>query len=389
MTRARRGSGDEAKRRLVFFADPPYFGGAEEYIVMLAAACPRDGWEPAALIPDDEGGRELGRRLDQEGVAVERFRRRRWHDPALVLDLARRFRALRAQVVHMNLPSVYDSCLSMPAVAAKLAGCRRVVTTEHLPMVDRARRRMVVKMALVPWIDAIIVHTETNRGILARKHHMPSGRMRVIPNGSADCAPLSDGERRAARDSIGLAGEEGGILIAAGLTERKGHRFLFEALAALPAGLPAWRLLVMGKGEAEQDLRERVRALHLDGRVEFLGFRTDARRVIEACDLLVLPSLIETQPLVITEAMAARRPVVASAIFGIPEIVSEGRTGRLVPPGEVEPLRAVLAELVRDAEQRRRLGEAGRLRYEQEFTLERMAERTYAVLRGEAARGRN
>lgn len=377
------GAPETEKTRVVFFADPPYFGGAEEYIVMLAAACPLASWTPAAVLPADEGGDELARRLDQLGVAVVRYERRRWHDPALVADLRGRFRGLGAQVVHLNLPSVYDACLSMPAVAAKLAGARRVVTTEHLPMVDRARRRMVVKLALAPWIDAIIVHTHTNRRILARKHHMPYGRMRVVPNGSADLPPAGAQERAALRAALGAGAGEVVLVIAAGLTARKGHRFLFEALARMPAQTPPWRLWVMGQGEQEEALREQARALGLAQRIRFLGFRTDARRVIEAGDLLVLPSLVETQPLVITEAMASGRPVVASGVYGIPEIVLDGRTGRLVPPGEVAPLAGVLAELVADEQARARLGRAARERYEAEFTLETMAARTYAVLGGE------
>lgn len=370
---------------MVFFADPPYFGGAEEYIVMLATACPKEYWEAAAMVPADDGGAELARRLEEVGVKARRFERRAWHHPGLARDLRRCFRELHPDVVHLNLPSVYDSCLSMPALAAKLAGCPRVVTTEHLPMVERARRRMVVKIAIAPWIDAIIVHTQKNRQILGSKHHMPMGRMNVIPNGSAESPAMDRDEREAFRHELGLAAGEVGLLVAASLDERKGHRFLFEALAGLPVGTSSWRLILMGKGEEEPNLRALADRLNLSSRVQFLGFRTDAREVIHACDLLVLPSLMETQPLVLTEAMASGLPVIASAIYGIPEIVLEGETGRLVAAADVEALRGALAELLEDEPLRERMGAAGQARYEAEFTLDLMASRTYRVLAGETA----
>ena len=111
----------------------------------------------------------------------------------------------------------------------------------------------------------------------------------------------------------------------------------------------------------------------------------DARRLIDSCQILALASLLETQPLVITEAMASGLPVVATAIYGIPEIVENGVTGSLVPPEEVEPLAKALAELIGDAAGRERMGAAARRRYEERFTLEIMASRTYQALQGEGA----
>ena len=168
------------------------------------------------------------------------------------------------------------------------------------------------------------------------------------------------------------------------LTARKGHAYLLEALAQLKRqGIEArWRLLVVGEGEEADALFQLSERLGLAAEVAFLGHREDAREIIGAGDLLVLPSLLETQPLVLTEAMAAGRPVVASAIYGIPEIVADGETGCLVPPGEVGPLTGALARLLGDPTLRARLGAAGRQRYEERFTSRRMAMRTYGILAG-------
>jgi glycosyltransferase involved in cell wall biosynthesis len=380
---------------LVFFSDCPYFGGAEEYIAMLAQACPGPEWRISALVSAGEGGETLAGKLQSAGVRVIRFRVRSCAHPALWSEVGRALRRLRGDVLHLNLPSIYDGRLSVPALLAKAAGYRRVVTTEHLPMIKRARRRMAVKLLLSPAIDAIVVHTDWNRQFLAHHHHMPLGKIVVIPNGSPEAPPITEVERISLRASLGVSPDEVAITVVARLTRRKGHRFLFEALALLdrerpPGAAPGragmWKLLVVGEGEEDQALARLATDLGLSDRVVFLGQMPDARQIIHVSDLLLLPSLLESQPLVITEAMASRVPVVASRIYGIPEIVADGHTGLLVEPGAPRPLAEALGRLLGDSELRGRLGAAGRCRYEEQFTQQIMASRTYEVLSGRTRR---
>jgi glycosyltransferase involved in cell wall biosynthesis len=377
---------------LVFFCDPPYYGGAEGYVAMLAEGRLR-GWRLSALLPSDTGGDVLAEKLAAANVTVRRFGRRSWRDPRLWRELRGLLAATGGEILHMNLPSVYDACHSVPAVLAKSVGYRRVVTTEHLPVVLRARRRMVLKVLLSPAVDAMIVHTEWNRRRLASYHHMPLGKTVVIPNGSPSPSPMGAADREAFRAALGVAPEDVAIAVVARLTERKGHRYLLEALANVRrAGSESqevgpWKLLVVGEGEEEGALRQMVTHLGLGDAVRFLGYRPDAIRVIQVSDVLALASRIESQPLVITEAMACGIPVVATAIYGIPEIVVDKETGLLVPPSEVAPLAAALRELIAGRELRERLGRAARERFEARFTLERMCERTYRVLRGTGSGG--
>ncbi|MCK4414371.1 MAG: glycosyltransferase family 4 protein [Candidatus Eisenbacteria sp.] len=371
-------------RHLVFFSDCPYYGGAEAYLALLAEARPTPAWRLSALVPAGPSGEVLAERLTAADVRVVRYAVGGWVDPRFWRRLTRLLRELGGEVLHLNLPSVYDARLSVPAVLAKRSGYRRVVTTEHLPMVERARRRMLAKILISTAIDAIIVHTDWNRERLAHYHHMPWRKMVVIPNGSAEPPAGGRGAREALRGRLGLAEGNFAIAMVGRLTERKGHRFLLEALAQLKrdGSGAGWRLLVVGEGEEAGPLAELARGLQIGEETAFLGYRDDACEIIGASDLLVLPSLMETQPLVLTEAMAAGRPVIASAIYGIPEIVADGETGCLVPAGEVAPLAAAIERLVDDRSLARRLGEAGRRRYEERFTLRQMAERTYAVLAG-------
>jgi glycosyltransferase involved in cell wall biosynthesis len=369
------------RHHLVFFSDCPYFGGAEGYLAMLAQARPGPQWRLSALLPAGERGAELARRMSGAGVEVTRYPVRAVHDPRHWFGVAAALRRVGGEILHLNLPSVYDARLSTPALLAKWNGYRRVVTTEHLPMVPRARRRLLVKSLLAPAIDAIIVNTEWNRDTLARYHHMPKRKIVVIPNGSPDAPAMSEPERAAWRARLGAGPRDVAITVAARLTERKGHRFLFEALARMGPATP-WRLWVVGDGEDEEKLRALAARLGLAGRIDFLGYRADVREIMHAGDMLALASTLETQPFVLPEAMASRLPIVATRIYGVPEIVADGETGLLVPPAEVEPLAEALGRLLGDPELRRRMGEAGRRRYDERFRLDIMGARTYGVLRG-------
>jgi L-malate glycosyltransferase len=119
----------------------------------------------------------------------------------------------------------------------------------------------------------------------------------------------------------------------------------------------------------------------LDRHVRFVGYRSNARALVELLDVLVVPSLSEGAPLVVLEAMAAGIPVVASAVGGIPDQIRHEREGLLVPPGNSTALGDALLGLLRNPAPARRLGEAGRQRWVSEFSYATMVRRVEAVYR--------
>ena len=149
----------------------------------------------------------------------------------------------------------------------------------------------------------------------------------------------------------------GGMI--ARLTEQKGHRFLFDAMAATPA-LANMHTIVIGGGDLQAALVRQVDDLGLGARVHFLGPRRDLGDLLAAMDVFVMPSLWEGLPLSLVLAMGAGLPVVATSVAGIPELVDDGRTGLLVPPGDRAALGAALAEMATDEAARERLGREAR-----------------------------
>ena len=174
--------------------------------------------------------------------------------------------------------------------------------------------------------------------------------------------------------------------------EKKGYDDLLHALAALPAGLH-WRLAHIGGGERAKQLKALAGELGLSGRIDWLGARaqTEVFRRYGEADLFVLASKIAADgdrdglPNVLMEAQSQGLPCLASDLGAIPELVEDGRTGRLAPPGDRAALTAALAELIRDPAERARLGAAGCNRVRAEFSMEAGIERLAALLGGAAA----
>lgn len=200
----------------------------------------------------------------------------------------------------------------------------------------------------------------------------------VLPNvtGGLERDPEEGSEAAAAGSGEG----DGDLLFVGRLRLRKGVEVLLEAMTRLGRrsdlpGPPA--LLVAGDGEHRRALERRARELGLNDRVRFLGRRSpqQVQQLLARCRALVVPSIYEGMPLVVLEAMAAGKPVVASAVSGIPEVVLDGETGWLVPPEDPETLAAALAEVVGRPEEAQRRGEAGRRRVASHYRPQHAAAR--------------
>ncbi|MEZ5331406.1 MAG: glycosyltransferase family 4 protein [Thermoanaerobaculia bacterium] len=208
---------------------------------------------------------------------------------------------------------------------------------------------------LTAWVsDVVLAPSRTTAGELERDYSLPA--VGVLPNvtGGLAVEPAAAGARRDYWLFVGR------------LRIRKGVEVLLDALRHLPPGTPP--LWIAGEGEHRQHLERRVGEWGLGERVRFLG-RCDAgqvRGLLAGCRALVVPSTYEGMPLVVLEAMEAGRPVVASAVSGIPEVVRDGVTGWLVPPEDPEALAAALGE-ASDPEEAHRRGLAGRRRLDERY----------------------
>jgi glycosyltransferase involved in cell wall biosynthesis len=184
-----------------------------------------------------------------------------------------------------------------------------------------------------------------------------------------------DGEPRPYADGVPR------LLCVGRLIPIKGHIVLLRAFAEVRREFPAARLAIAGRGPLEPALRALAAELKIDDAVEFLGHVAPIQEEIERSAVVVVPSMGEGFGMVALEAMERARPVVAAAIGGLGELVSDGETGFLVPPAEVEPLVTAVGALLRDPAKARAMGAAGRERALQYFLEERCTDRTEILYR--------
>ncbi|MGY1691470.1 glycosyltransferase [Geodermatophilus sp. SYSU D01105] len=259
---------------------------------------------------------------------------------------------------------------------AHRAGCRAVVQTQHLPyLVAHPRKRRAFHRSIRE-VDRLIAVSEGLRRTYQRIG-VPPERFTTVANG---VAPLRDRlDRATARAALGLDHDRPVVMTVGRLTHMKGQWHLLDAVPALLARFPDLAVVLVGDGPLREALEKRAAGLGAGEAVRFAGHRTDARQLLAAADVFVLPSRCEGMPLVALEAMEAGLPVVATRVIGSEEVVVDGVTGALVRPGDPAALGAALARLLADPDLRHRQGAAGRRRHRAAFTRERMARDTAAV----------
>ena len=154
----------------------------------------------------------------------------------------------------------------------------------------------------------------------------------------------------------------------------KGPMHLLKAMEGVWQDHADTNLVFIGKGDLDVDLRAEALKTGANGRVNFLGWRHDIDKIMPIFDIFVLPSLNEGMGRVLVEAMAAGKPIVASNVGGIPDLVAHDHNGLLVPPGDEKALAAAILQLINDPEKAKMMGQRGRERCHQ-FSLDSMVDK--------------
>jgi len=369
--------------RVCFVSDAPFLGGAERYIGHIALGLDPSSFHASLVLRsgNDEALDSWSAELAHCGVDVRRAPMRVPFRPLDANGIYSALQDLCPDIVHVNMPGPYDGQMALAAPIARMAGARAVVTTEHLPMVERLWKRAFVKRFAYRYVDRVLTVCQANVPYLVKRQSVAPKKIRVVPNAlAADYGTATPG-REELRREYSVPHESVVVAFLGNLLEHKGLYHVVEALREVPD--KPWHLLVIGTGPEETRCRTLLEKSGLSERATFTGARdpSEVQSLLAGADLLTLPSRIEGMPYVILEAMASSLPVVATSVFGIPEMVADNETGLLVAPDDVGQLRDSLTRLIDDAGMRARFGAAARKRFEELFTIDHQIRSVEAIYR--------
>ena len=345
-------------------------GGQEIRIMTEMRWLLAHGWE--TLVACQPDGRLLVE-ARAAGLPLVTVKMRSPLDLPAIAALRRLMKERQVALVHTH--SSIDSWLA--TLAAKTLSLP-VVRSRHVSIPIPRRRALVYRLA-----DRIITSGEAVAQMV-RAAGVKADRIVSISAGVDTNRFHPEVSGAAVRKELGLTGPVVGLV--AMIRGSKGHRFFLEAAREVLQALPEARFLIVGDGIGYEDVKHRVRQMGLEQAVIMTGFRTDIPEVMAALDVLVLPSVkSEGTSQTIFQGLAVGTPVVATTTGGIPEIIRDGDTGRLVPPADPHALAHAILSLLRDRVYARQLAQAGQALVRERYTIEQMMAQTtrvYAELLG-------
>ena len=364
--------------RVCLFTDADVFAGTERHIFELGCALRTAGVSVKIASPDKS---PLAVMSEQAGLTTLPIAKNGLVDRAAIRTVAQELRSGSLDIIHAH----NGRTALIAALAQQAAGHGVCIATQHFLEPNHATQhglKALPSLLAHRWVSArtrrfLAISQAVQQSMLARQEAPPE-KIVVVPNGLSGVEVPPEAAADIRRE-FGIGRDAPLIVCVARLEREKDILTLLRAMPGVLGGVPEARALVVGTGAERASLEAAARELGIADAVQFAGFREDARAAIAAGDVFVLPSLEEPFGLVLLEAMALKRPIVATAVGGPLEIVVDGEIGYLVPPAAPERLASALQELLTAPERRSQMGAQGYTRYLKHYTAEKMAEGTIRV----------
>lgn len=364
-------------RTIVHFVESAEFGGNEQSLLHILTFLDRTRWHPVLFHHPEPGLQPLLVKARDLGVTLRTIPRIEGKQAAVrIPQLVRELRRERPAVFHAHLN--WPMACKFGLIAAALARIPAVVATAQLFVEYQFPLKPLVyllQQVIATGVDRYIAVSEHVARRLDQTYGFSAPKVCVVHNGVSVThfdSPSVNTELRAR--FVGTT-DRPVVLALARLDKQKGHCYLLEAATLVPHAV----FVLAGEGPERPALEAQARTLGVRDRVHFLGYRQDIPDLLAMCDLFVLPSLFEGFPLSILEAMAAGKPVVATAIGGTDEAVIHGETGLLVPPADPIALAQAIQAALSAPGFGKQLGAAGRARVRREFSAEGMVQRVSQI----------
>lgn len=333
-----------ARPRVLHLMTSFEIGGTERQAVELLKHLNPERYDVRLAVIRNEG--PFYREIEPRFPDVPEFPLTSFYNANAIKQLVRLRRLMKRERIDiLHTHDFYSGLIG--GAAARLAGVRVLAAQRHLKLSDR--RVHQVGMRLIHWLaHRILVNSEAIRERILEHDHSLQEKIVIVRNGVEQATVSRAQAREVISRELGTSADATLIGIAARLQPVKGHRFFLEAAASVLREQPNAHFVLVGDGPLRPVIEKHATHLGIADRVHLLGDRTDVTQLISAFDLLVLSSLHEGLPNAVMEAMAARVPVVATAVGGTKELISDGETGYLAAPGNPSALADRILFALRD-----------------------------------------
>jgi len=366
----------DKRRPIIWMIDSLGPGGAEQLMPSILKNLKQAGFNVRICALQIRAGNPIASELERLGLPVDLVPILNLRQPFNLFHILRYLRLHRPQLLHTQL----EFADILGTVAAKILGIPSVSTVHTLdafPEKKSAWGRMKLRWFLLgKYCNCVIAVSEKTR-----LHYLQSGRLHqdkviTLYNGvdisrfkNTDASQIAK-----TKQALRLPLDSKVIITVAVLREPKGIQFMIEALPAILEQFPDVHYLIVGDGEYGAALSDLATVLDIKNHVTFAGHRTDIPDLLACCDIFVLPTLKDALPTVLIEALAAERPIVASDVGGVPEIIENGVNGLLVAPGDPSKLADACLQLLKDNELISQIVLAGSKTVRQRFNIDSQIE---------------
>jgi glycosyltransferase involved in cell wall biosynthesis len=395
------------KIKIVFFIQTGAFGGCEKHLLELIDSLDNDEFEKHLVIAvNPNSTQKIEPFIKEINYLIELDSLRSFscinlnngfREFTVILQL---IKILSQSGIFHFYRSYIDACTT-PIILSQLLGKVNVQTMQNKPTLPHETssflRRHIIRPFCLNASQTVIAVSDAVKNDCIKYYKSPVNRTIAIPNGIKvknfpDAGNLSANDNRITVQEK-LSHELGidlrskiTFLKLARLSAQKGHIYLIEALDKLQKNYPDIAekaiFLFAGAGELENSLKAKIQENNLEHLVKFLGFRSDTKQLLLGCDAMVLTSLFEGLPLVVLEAMAMSKPVIATSVDGTPEAVVDGETGLLMETQNPDAiLEALLKFMNLSVEQRLEMGRKGRQRVIDKFDLDKQVKQVEDIYR--------
>jgi len=354
--------------RILYVHGIEAIGGAERDLIALLKTLDRQKWEPHVVCP---GTGLFGEQLRTIAVPTHALSLPPWRKPLAVLQRRSAIGRLGAFVKQLDPAMIHvNDIWWVPHTVSAITSH----TPNPVPIVAHVRQEIEpakVQRYQLHRVEAVIaISRQVEQSLIAGG--VSAKKVRTVYSG----IDLSEKEPahndQAIRQMIGLP--NGAVLLGtvANLFPRKGYEVMFRALPAIVRAVPAVHYVIVGSDDHDyaDRLTRLAQDLNIADRVHIVGFQDPVQPFLAALDLYVHPALMEGFGIAVVEAMAMGKAVVATTTGGLPEVVAQGETGLLVPPGDAESLAATVVSLLEDKVRREQMGLRGKMRAQERFSLD-------------------